>query len=140
SIDVDTGRVLLPHAGEWQQRECQVAANNQQCSLRPFSRTLLQKVRQDRRTYFESTGALASPSASMTGLESVVASPILDQHGEVIGALYGERESALVSTRSSTGPITRLEATLVELLARGVAAGLARLDAEKEAGAAIARF
>src|SRR5438445_736011 len=88
SSDLDAGRVLLLQSGEWQQRECQVAAHNQQCSLRPFSRTLLQKVRQDRRTYFESTGALASPSASMTGLESVVASPILDQHGEVIGALY----------------------------------------------------
>ena len=141
SVDLDAGRVLLLVDGEWQQREMQVAAHAQHCSLRPFSRTLLQKVRLNKRTYYESPAALSSPPQSMTGLDSLVAAPILDGHGEVIGALYGEREPILASPRGNTnGPITRLEATLVELLARGVAAGLARLDAEKEAGAAIARF
>jgi adenylate cyclase len=140
SIDLDAGRVLMLVDGEWQQREVQVAANRDHSSLRPFSRTLVQKVRQNRRTFYEAPAALSSPPQSMLGLETLVAAPILDRHGEVIGALYGERELGLVTNRAATGPITRQEATLVELLARGVAAGLARLDAEKEAGAAIARF
>jgi adenylate cyclase len=140
SVDLDAGRVLFLQDGEWKQRECQVAGHSQQCSLRSVSQTLLQKVRLNKRTYYEAPAALSNPPASMAGLDSLVAAPILDRHGEVIGALYGERELALATARPASGPITRLEATLVELLARGVAAGLARLDAEKEAGAAIVRF
>jgi adenylate cyclase len=55
----------------------------------------------------------------------------------VIGALYGEgrRDSG-----STAKPITELEALLVELLASGVAAGLARLELEQAALAARVRF
>jgi adenylate cyclase len=60
----------------------------------------------------------------------VVAAPILDRHGEVIGALYGERR---LTGAFSPDPITQLEAMLVEVLASGVAAGLARLEQERVA-------
>jgi adenylate cyclase len=50
----------------------------------------------------------------------------------VIGALYGDRRSR--------SPIGEIEATLVEMLARGVAAGLARLGQERAALAARIMF
>lgn len=63
---------------------------------------------------------------SVLGVQAVVAAPILDQRGEVIGILYGDR-------RQLGKPITRIEAMLVELLACGVAARLARLKEEQSA-------
>jgi adenylate cyclase len=60
------------------------------------------------------------------GVQAVVAAPILDQKGDVIGVLYGDR-------RQLGRPITRVEAMLVELLACGVASRLARLKEEQAA-------
>ncbi len=75
---------------------------------------------------------------SLLGVSAVVASPILDEKGEVIGALYGDRKRY----RSPGQPprITRLDAMLVELLASGVAAGLARTEFERRAVAARVQF
>src|SRR6476620_3375805 len=61
---------------------------------------------------------------SVMGVQSVVAAPILDQLGEVIGVLYGDR-------RQMGRPITRVEAMLVALLACGVASRLVRLKEEQ---------
>src|SRR5262249_6100728 len=65
---------------------------------------------------------------SLRDVKEVVASPILNSRGEVIGALYGDR-----LRQGPARPITPLEALLVELLAGGVAAGLARLEQEQAA-------
>src|SRR5207237_1750413 len=81
----------------------------------------------ERKTFWE-LPKLAS-MGSMLGVQSVVAAPILDQKGDVLGVLYGDR-------RQMGRPITRIEAMLVELLACGVASRLARL---KE-GQATLRF
>jgi adenylate cyclase len=70
-------------------------------------------------------------STSTCGLDAVVAAPILNRRGEVIGALYGERRFMIDAEVQE--PITPLEAMLVEVLASGVAAGLARLDQERAA-------
>ncbi len=59
-----------------------------------------------------------------------MAAPLLDADGAVVGALYGERRRAPVSLLHIGG---QLEATLVDLLACGVAAGLARQAKEKSA-------
>jgi adenylate cyclase len=67
----------------------------------------------------------------------VVAAPILNRHGEVIGALYGDR---CHSRHGVFAPITKLEAMLVELLASGVAAGLARVEQEQAALRARVQF
>src|SRR5207248_10870566 len=64
-------------------------------------------------------------SGSIMGVQAVVAAPILDQKAEVVGILYGDR-------RNVGRPITRVEAMLVELLACGVAARLARLKQEQD--------
>ena len=77
-------------------------------------------------------------SESLVGVTAVVASPILDERGEVIGVVYGDR-------RKYRGPgltprITKLNAMLVELVAHGVASGLARMGAERDALAARVQF
>jgi adenylate cyclase len=68
----------------------------------------------------------------------VIAAPILNRQSEVIGALYCERRQG--SGSAIIGPITRLEAMLVELLAGGIAAGLARVEQEQAALRARVQF
>jgi adenylate cyclase len=72
----------------------------------------------------------------LRGLTAVVAAPIRDQRGEVIGALYGERRQG----DAKRAGITELEAVYVEFLACGVAAGLAREEQEKKALTARVQF
>lgn len=72
------------------------------------------------------------------GVQSLVAAPILDSSGKVLGVLYGERR-AYEQQRLRT-PITELEAKLFELLAFGVASGLARMEQERKLIAERVRF
>jgi adenylate cyclase len=94
-------------------------------------------VLQEKRTFWEQPALGESTEHSLAGVAAVVAAPILDRRGEVLGALYGERRLGGVA---APGAITEVEATLVELLARGVAAGLARLEQEQAALAERVRF
>ena len=73
---------------------------------------------------------MSSSAHSLRGVESVVASPVFDDQGEVIGAAYGSRK-----TRGAVkGPgIRPLEAQVVQLLAAVVTTGLARIEREAEA-------
>src|SRR5262249_44838286 len=68
---------------------------------------------------------------SIPTLTAVVVAPILKPNGEVLGALYGDRGQSVGSTPPK--PITQLEAMLAEVLARGLAAGLARGNQEEAA-------
>jgi adenylate cyclase len=70
-------------------------------------------------------------------MQTVVAAPILDADGQVIGALYGERRKFSLSRFHSNG---KVEAMLVEMLACGVATGLARQAHEQAALEARVRF
>jgi adenylate cyclase len=67
-----------------------------------------------------------------------VAAPILDRANTVVGVLYGDGRSE--SRSAQFKPLTEVEAKVVELLARGVAAGLARLDQEKAVTSERVRF
>ena len=74
---------------------------------------------------------LANPFRSgraSRGVQAVVATPILDRNNDVIGALYGDRRKL---PQPGQQPISKLDAMLVEVLAGGLAAGLARLEEEK---------
>lgn len=80
--------------------------------------------------------AQSSHGGSLQGVGALVASPILSAEGEVIGALYGVRHDAT----EGVPDISEFEALLVEMVACGAAAGIAR-EAEKEkAIAARVRF
>ena len=70
-------------------------------------------------------------------MQTVVAAPLLAPDGRVLGALYGER---LWEGMKPPQPVGKLEAFFVDLLACGVAAGLARQEKEREAVAAQVRF
>ena len=100
-----------------------------------FSRTALAHVLEERRTFYRTLDG--SPTQSLTGVEAVVVSPILDPRGEVVAAIYGQRYRLL----GAAGPaIQPLEAQLVQLLAAAVGAGLARQHQEAEAARSRVQF
>ncbi|MES2793246.1 MAG: adenylate/guanylate cyclase domain-containing protein [Planctomycetota bacterium] len=102
------------------------------------SRTLLVRLLEEKRTIrYVPTSTVVSVE-SLTGVDSVVAAPILNESEEVIGALYGERRILPgIATRQA---ISELEAQLVDTLASGVAVGLERQRQSKAAWEAQIRF
>ncbi len=133
-MELDAGGVLLLQGGKWK-----LAALSSD-SERPWSpsRHVLARVHEEKRTFWQSSTPTESVSESLMSVEAVVAAPILNRGGDVIGALYGYRSQ----NRRSRGlpEITKLDAMLVETLACGVAAGLARLEQEQAALAAQVKF
>ena len=125
-VKLDSGRVLFREAGQWQEKAVHVTSKKPaQVEFRPSSR-VLNNVLLEKKTFWQ----VPELSSSTFGLDAVVAAPILDRRGEVIGALYGERR--LIGSEIKE-PISQLEAMLVEVLASGVAAGLARVEQERAA-------
>jgi sigma-B regulation protein RsbU (phosphoserine phosphatase) len=131
-IGLDAGRVLLRDSGQWRVQALKTAPGRV-ADDRPPSRQVLGKVLEEKRTFWQTPTTPTEGAASLLGVNALVAAPILDPNGEVIGALYGSRDQGGRGGPSAAGPISRLEATLVELLAGGVAAGLARLEHQQAA-------
>jgi adenylate cyclase len=133
-VGLDSARVLLLEQGQWKPQAVQTGPGGaSDADWRP-SRRLLDRLLREKSTFRELPEPV--PEGSLLGVRAVVAAPILDRRHEVVGALYGDRRD----DRSLTHPITRLEAMLVELLAGGVAAGLARLEQEQAAARARVQF
>jgi adenylate cyclase len=137
-VNLDSGRVLLLQQDEWRTQTLQTASGVvAQLHWQP-SRNLLERVLKEKRTFWESPNPVTSTAASLVEIDAVVVAPVLDRGGAVIGALYGDRRQK--NALGSPGSITEVEAMLVELLARGVAGGLARLEQEQAALAARVQF
>lgn len=137
-IGFDTGRALrLTDEGRWVVEATHVSGLSSKGDWQPSQR-VLDKLRREKRTFWELPEGPSNPTGSLIGVQAVVAAPILKRDGTVVGALYGERLQGTASV--STPQISRLEAMLVELLACGVAAGLARLEQEQAALQAQVRF
>ena len=98
------------------------------------SQTLLAQVRKEKRTYRHVPANAHNTAQSLQNISALVSAPILDGDENVIGALYGDRRSEGPS--DDIPDITLFEAKLVEVLASGIAAGLARVKEEKSAVAA----
>ncbi len=129
-VGLDTGRVLLrDSSGEWKVEALQRSVRAQRVEQWEPSRHILARLVEEKRTFWRPLPT-GSAMESLMFVETIVAAPILDRKGETIGALYGDRQRAMTGVPK---PITRVEALLVELLAGGVAAGLARLTQEKAA-------
>jgi adenylate cyclase len=95
-------------------------------------------VREKKRTFRQHPQEAATVEApSLQALQTVVAAPILDGQGNVIGALYGERKKGGEPPPWGGG---KLEALLVELLACGIATGLARQEQERSLLRATVQF
>ncbi|GAB5403286.1 MAG: hypothetical protein Aurels2KO_15170 [Aureliella sp.] len=89
------------------------------------SRQVLQQVLAQKRTVRRLPSQMV-PTQSLQGISALVAAPILDSSNEVIGALYGVRHHS----QQQLPQISELEATMVDVIAAGAAAGIAR-EAER---------
>jgi adenylate cyclase len=136
-VGLHSGRVLLLEKDEWKVA-AQYGVGTDAPPWQPSQRVLA-RVRAEKRTFWQRPQqATATDSASLAHLRTVVAAPLLDGHGDVIGALYGEERSRDGGPASPSGG--KLEALLVDLLACGVATGLARQEKERSALAARIQF
>ncbi len=102
------------------------------------SRTLLGRLLAEKRTIRYVPTPTVSSVDSLTGIDSVVAAPILNESEEIIGALYGERR--IIPGIAARQAISELEAQLVDTLASGVAVGLERQRQSKAAWEAQVQF
>lgn len=102
------------------------------------SRTLLARLLNEKRTIRYVPQVNSVSMDSLTGVDSVVAAPILNENEDVIGALYGERK--IIEGTTNREAITELEAQLVDTLASGVAVGLERQRQAKSAWESQIRF
>ena len=94
-----------------------------------FSRTILDKVVSQKRTYYQDLPE--TTVRSLAGVSAVVAAPVLGSDGQtVLGAVYGVRAPSNDVRRSVIRP---LDAQLVQVLACAVGAGLARIRGEEKA-------
>jgi adenylate cyclase len=136
-VGLDQGQVLLLAKDQWTVAAAHGEGAEDGTHWQP-SRHVLQRVREEKKTFWLAQNQpRGSDTPSLGPLENVVAAPILDAGRNVIGVLYGERRRAASSRLHAGG---KVEAMLVELLACGVAAGLARQAQEKAALEARVRF
>ena len=114
-------------------------------SLGTISRTLLHRVISTGITAIHDPGN-SNSSMNPTGIDyaqslmqvcCATASPILDRDRKVIGVLYGDRSTDALALPKNR--ISDIEATLVEVLASSVAAGIAR-QAEESLRNTLAEF
>ena len=130
-VGLDTGRLLLNENGQYA-----IAAvhppENRNKQWTPNKKILLKMISQ--RTAVWHSGEF-NPNKTDLGNISSVAAPIYDSDGILLGALYGEK-----STGQTQGRMGTLEALLVDILACGVATGLARQKHERDAASARVQF
>jgi adenylate cyclase len=129
-VGLDAGRVLLLDKGKWRVEAVYSENKSEDPEWQP-SRKVLTKLQEEKKTLWKGPGRPLEEFASLMDMTTIVAAPILDRKGDVIGALYGHR--VLNIQISQTAKVTKLQALLVELLAMGVAAGLARMEQEAAA-------
>jgi adenylate cyclase len=135
-VGLHSGRVLLLEGDVWQiEAFCGTVA--EPGSAWQPSKHVLERVRQEKRTLWQRPQQATVDTPSLQSLQTVVASPLLDAAGNVIGALYGERQRSDAAPQPSGG---KLEAILVDLLACGVSTGLARKEQESAAVKARVQF
>jgi adenylate cyclase len=132
-VGLDRALILIRRGNDlWEP----VARAGRQASGREFSRSIIQRVLTERRTFFQS-GQSMPITNSLARIEAVVASPIFDAKDEITGILYGSRSRIAALRGLGIGP---LEAQVVQLLASAVGAGLARLEQEAEASRLRVQF
>ncbi|QDU88001.1 Adenylate cyclase 2 [Pirellulimonas nuda] len=139
-VGLDVAAVLRWSPDGWRVATAHFATGQANPDSWAPSHRMLERSRIEKSTFRYQPGQ--SPfggEATQEDVIAMVAAPILDAEGRVVGALYGEKRGA--AEDAEAGPdIPELEAMLVELLASGVAAGLARMEQEKAAVAARVKF
>jgi len=126
---LDSGQVLLREGDDWTAK-VRFSSRGDDDKAPPPSQRILEKVFQEKRTCWKLPDG-DDLRGSIVEISAVVAAPILNDRQEVLGVLYGDRRMRHYGQRTS---ISKLEALLVELLACGIATGLARIDLESAQG------
>lgn len=163
-VALDRAAVLLYQAGRWSVASLQGPNGALPANQWQPSQTMLRRVLEQQRTFFHVPVHDVAEAASLIHVQSLVAAPFLDMEGNVLGVIYGERSSNHGSDPTSgrdptsgssaavgivqgmsqradgRAPIRELDAKLVELLAYGVASGLARMEQERKLIAERVRF
>ena len=136
-VGLHSGRVLRLEKDQWTVAAQHGTGDPLAQPWKP-SQHVLTRVRDEKRAFWQRPPqTTASDSANLVDLQTVVAAPLLDGHGNVIGALYGERRKEGGLAAHASG---KLEAMLVDLLACGVATGMARQKQERTALEARVQF
>ncbi|TWU33406.1 adenylate/guanylate cyclase domain-containing protein [Novipirellula artificiosorum] len=145
-IELDCAYVILRSQNRWVVRSTFRADtntainfdNNSHAEPLPVgSSRLLENVLYSKKTViFEPDGSFEAVRASMMILDRAVAAPMLDDTGDVIGVVYGDRK---IHPTHANEPIGELEGTLLEVMASAVASGLAR-QREESLRAAMTQF
>jgi len=130
-VHLDLGRVLTREGETWKTVTFFPESDHEYERNNPPGRLVLTRVSQEKSTCWFDPLQLPENCASLIGVSSLVAAPVLNRQGQVIAVLYGERR--LKSMLRSAPPVSRLDAMLVEVLAVGLAAGLARVEQEHAA-------
>ncbi len=143
-VELDQAVLYLFEGSTWTVRASHTAVGASQEILQPSQR-ILNIIVEEKRTFWQTIHYDSQTSKSLRDVESVIVAPILSSQDQVIGVVYGtrlNRNSLLVQTQfdGPRNPLGEIEGRLVELLAKGVAAGIARLDQEKQAVQAKVRF
>ncbi|OAI54115.1 hypothetical protein AYO44_15450, partial [Planctomycetaceae bacterium SCGC AG-212-F19] len=123
-IGLDEGLVLVRHDFNWEVAGRHPANAEHETT---FSRTLLSHVAAERRTFYQDLKKWGVRADSLRGIEAAIVSPIFGTKDDVIGALYGVRNAAMLQK----GAITALEAQVVQLLAANIGANLFRLQTSR---------
>jgi class 3 adenylate cyclase len=136
-IELERAFIILYSQGSWKTRavfsiESDTAETFSKSSaavtLPSGSGLLLQQVLDMKRTMiYEPANYMFTAGSSMMAIDRAVAAPMLDEKGEVIGVIYGDRS---FGSNHKDEPIGELEATLLEVMASAVASGLARQKEE----------
>jgi adenylate cyclase len=130
-VGLDLGRVLTREGRGWKTRAFFPASDGEFERNNPPSHLVLGRVSAEKRTCWFDPLKLREDCAGLMGVSSLVAAPVLNRDGQLIAILYGERR--LQSMLQWAPPVSRLDAMLVEVLAVGLAAGLARVEHEHAA-------
>ncbi len=135
---LDVGRVLCRQGEGWKTAAFHPATEGEYEQSNPPSRLVLDRVCAENKVSWLDPSELDEDCSSLAGVASVVAAPVRARTGEVIAILYGERR--LQSLLAAGRPVSRMDAMLLEVLAVGLAAGLARVEQERAAMAMQTQF
>src|SRR5205085_10422103 len=124
-VKLDVAWVLLRRGDGWDEAAVCTSPRAERQGVRPPSRHVLDRVRQEKSTFWDPAGSSVLEAASLQHVDAVIAAPVLSADGQVIGAVYGDRRQG--SGPAGPGPLTEVEAMLVEVLARVVDAGMVRI-------------
>jgi adenylate cyclase len=125
-VGLDLGLVLRRREKNWV-----IAASYCESDTMPvqFSRTLIQYVAENRRTFYQDWESLCGPGGeSLRDIAAAVVSPIFSLNDEVSAVLYGVRRG---QTWRTAKPIGLLEAQVVQLLAAAAGLNLTRAVAAR---------